>query len=96
VDLALAGDTAALKIVMDRVSPAPKGRSIEVDIPAVETPRDLIHAFASLLGAVAAGELAPAEAAEIGKLAEGLGKAFELRDLAERVRELEQRLGGAR
>ncbi len=96
VDLALAGDTIALKIVLDRVNPAPKGRSVEIDVPPVENPHDLITAFAGLLGAAAAGELAPAEAAEIGKLAEGLGKAFELRDLAERVQQLEARLGGAR
>ncbi len=96
VDLALGGDTTALKIVLDRVSPVPKGRPISVDLPAVETPRDLIGAFASLLAAVAEGSLAPAEGMEVARIAEGLAKAHEVHDLGERVRELEQRLGGAR
>ncbi len=94
-NLALEGDPAALRIVMDRLCPVPQGRVIELDLPPVETPRDLVSAFAALLGAVAAGQLAPAEAVDIGKLAEALGKAFELRDLAERVRELETRLDGS-
>ena len=56
----------------------------------MEGTKDLGRATAALLEAVAAGELTPGEAAEIGKLIEGHRKAIEMADLEEPVRRLEE------
>ena len=43
-----------------------------------------------MLSAVAAGELTPADAAEIGKLIDSYVKAYETAELAERLERLEK------
>jgi hypothetical protein len=90
IELALAGDTTALRLCFERILPARKDRPVQLELPPMEGTKDLGRATAALLEAVAAGELTPSEAAELGKLIEGHRKAIEMADLEERVRRLEE------
>jgi hypothetical protein len=90
IELALAGDTTALRLCLERILPTRKDRPVQLELPPMEGTKDLGRATAALLEAVAAGELTPGEAAEIGKLIEGHRKAVEVVDLEERVRRLEE------
>jgi Family of unknown function (DUF5681) len=61
-----------------------------IDLPKIETVADASKAYAALAAAAAAGDLAPAEATELGKLVEGYVKAVEATDFEARLAKLEQ------
>src|SRR5262245_42530922 len=40
IEMALGGDTAAMKLCMERLCPVPKDRAVTFDLPDISTPRD--------------------------------------------------------
>jgi hypothetical protein len=90
IELALAGDTTALRLCLERILPTRKDRPVQLELPPVEGVQDFAKATMALIGAVAAAELTPAEAGEVAKLIEGHRKAIEMADLEARVRRLEE------
>jgi hypothetical protein len=59
---ALEGDTAALRLCLDRIAPARKDAPISFALPPIKSASDTVQASSSLLEAVAAGEVTPDEA----------------------------------
>jgi Family of unknown function (DUF5681) len=68
LELAREGDLTALKLCLDRILPARRERPIQVDLPRLEKLEDAPAALASVINAVAAGELTLGEANEVAKL----------------------------
>jgi len=62
IELALAGDTVALRICIDRILPPRRERVVIIDLPEVVEGTDAAKALSAILKAVAAGELTPTEA----------------------------------
>ena len=62
---------------------------IAIELPTLTSPKDAVTASAALLAAVAAGEIAPGEAREVGRLLELHLKAVELHDIEVRLATLE-------
>ena len=91
IELALAGDTVALRLCLERIAPAKRERPTPFALPKLETAADAVQASAALVEAVAAGELTTAQAAELGKLVESYIKAIEVTDVVERLERLEAR-----
>jgi hypothetical protein len=89
IDLALTGDIAALRLCLDRILPARKDRPVSFEMPLIATAQDAKQALAALLAAVAAGNLTPSEAAEIGKLIDGYVKSIEVTEVLARLDKLE-------
>jgi hypothetical protein len=89
VAMALAGDTTALRLCMDRILPARKDRHVPFTLPKLETAADAVNATAALVEAVAAGELTPSDAGELAKLVEGFSRAVDLHDVQQRLDRLE-------
>ena len=58
-------------------------------LPSIEKTSDLTKATAALLAGVAAGEITPSEAAELGKLVDAHVRAIEVTDIHERIAKLE-------
>jgi hypothetical protein len=75
VEKAKAGDSTAAKILLDRLMPAPRARTVTLALPFVGGTRSKAEALAALLDAVAAGEIDPGEAAIIAELVEKAGDA---------------------
>ena len=90
IDLAKAGDLAALRLCMDRLLPPRKDRPVSLDLPRIDNARDVPKAISTLLAAVAAGELALSDAGEVTKLLDAYARAVEISDLAERLDNLEK------
>ena len=90
IELALDGDTVALRLCLERIAPARKERAVRFDLPPIETAADAVKASAALVEAVAAGELTTGQAAELGKLVESFVKAIEVTDVVERLERLER------
>src|SRR4051812_17476928 len=89
VEMALAGDTVAMRLCLERILPVRKDRPVSFALPPLETAADAVQATAALVDAVAAGELTPSEAAELSKVVEGYIKAIELHDVQQRLEALE-------
>lgn len=89
IELALNGDTVALRLCLDRLAPPRRSPSVDVELPPLESPADAIKAMSALATAVTAGNISPSEAAELGKLVDSFVRAIETHDLADRVAALE-------
>jgi hypothetical protein len=90
VELALGGDTTALRLCLERIAPPAKERPLEIDLPSVNGPGDLPSALAAVLGAVSRGEVTPGEAEKLGRLANSYIHAVEARDFEVRLQALEE------
>jgi hypothetical protein len=90
IELAKDGDTAALRLCIERILPPRKDRPVSFDMPRIETVADSVKAAAAIATAVADRELTPMEAAELSKVVDGYTRAVETADLAIRLTRLEQ------
>ncbi|MFN0166704.1 MAG: DUF5681 domain-containing protein [Bryobacteraceae bacterium] len=91
VEMALGGDSTALRLVFERILPAPKDRPVIVDIPTltgVATARD---AIGRIIEQAAAGRLTPSEARTFAELVGTHMEASVLMDLEHRVASLERK-----
>lgn len=89
ITAALAGDSTALRLCMERIAPAPKDRSIAFTAPEIKTADDVPVALASVFEAVARGDLTPGEGATIAGIVERWRGAYELQELERRLAALE-------
>jgi hypothetical protein len=96
IDLAKQGDMAALRLCMERTVPPRKDRPVRFKMPDLETAEDAVKAVATLMKAVASGDLTPGEAGELAKLVEGFTKAVELHEIQQRLDRLEAAHGMTR
>jgi hypothetical protein len=90
VDMALAGDTVALRICLERICPVRKDRAVRFPLPPITSARDAADIAAAVAQAVAAGHITPSEAAEIGKVIEIYVKAYQTAELNDRVARVEE------
>src|SRR5215510_14568530 len=86
VELALGGDIAALRLCLERVIPPRRHRPISFNLPAITCAADAAVAMGVIATSVAAGEIASAEAAELGKLVEAYTNALQVGEFDARLR----------
>ena len=86
VEMALAGDPVALKLVLDRI--LPKGRAVRIDLP-MGTLAELEQATATVREALAAGEVSLDEVGQLSALVEARRRVIETRELERRLAALE-------
>lgn len=89
VDMALAGDATALRLCLERLAPARKDSPVNFDLPPIVTAEDTVAASASVLAAVAGGDLTPDEAGRVMTLLTAHRAIIETTDLATRISALE-------
>lgn len=92
IELALLGDTAALRMCLDRIVPVQKARTVHIDLPVLRTARDALEAKAQIVEATAAGELDLEQGNELARLVDNFAEAHRLIALEERLASLEARL----
>ncbi len=94
VELALEGDTTALRLCLERIAPPRKDGPVSFDLPNITSAADAANTMARILEAVAGGEMTPKEGGAVAGLVEGFRKALETEELARRLEKLEQALEG--
>jgi len=90
VDLALEGDTTALRLCLDRILPPRKSRPVNIALPEVTTAEGVADAQATVVQAVAGGELTPEEGTTITNILEARRKAIETQEHESRIAALEE------
>jgi len=89
IDLALAGDGVALKLCLDRIVPPRRSRIVQIELPRIETPADIVTALGAVAQAMAEGQIAPDDAQAIAAVIEAKRRAIETAELEARIAALE-------
>jgi Family of unknown function (DUF5681) len=89
IEMAIAGDLAAIRLCMDRLAPVHRDEPVAFGLPPIEKPADIVAATASIVAAVSAGELTPSQAAAVSKVIDVHVRAIESKDFDERLTKLE-------
>ncbi len=90
IDLALAGDTVALRLCMERICPPRRDRTVKLKMARLQAPQDVLQAIATVVDAVGRGTITPSEGQALASLIEVQRKAIETVELEQRLASLEQ------
>lgn len=89
VELALEGDTVALRLCLERIAPPRKDAPVSFALPSMTSAADAAKAAGAVLEAVASGDLTPTEGAHIMALLETYRRTLETSELETRISALE-------
>jgi hypothetical protein len=90
IELALGGDTTALRLCLERIAPPRRDSPVTFALPPMQSARDAAQAAAAaVLAAVAEGDLTPTEGAHIMALVQTYRRTLETSELEMRVVALE-------
>jgi len=90
VELALEGDTTALRLCLERIAPPRRDAPVRFDLPELKTTGDALSAINTVVQAVARGEVTPGEATRLVGLIEAFRKTAEVEDFERRLQALEE------
>lgn len=91
IEKALEGDMVALRLCLDRLAPPRRDAPVTLALPAVRNAADAVEASASVLAAVASGDITPDEAGRIMALLTAHKTIVEAGDHEARIAALEER-----
>jgi hypothetical protein len=91
VEMALAGDSVALRLCLDRLAPARKDSPVHFALPRMTTAHDAAQAAGAVLEAVSVGDLTPTEGAQVMGLVDSYRRTLEVTELEARMAVLEGR-----
>lgn len=89
--LAFQGNPTAMRLCMERLTPARRQRTLQFKMPLVKTIADVATASESVVNGVARGQLTPAEGQAFSAMLEGRRRVIETEDQDQRIRALEDR-----
>jgi hypothetical protein len=90
VETALAGDTAALRLCLERIAPPWKDTPVTLTLAPQQSAQDIANAAALVLAAVADGDLTPTEGTHVMALVETYRRTLETCELETRLAALER------
>jgi len=80
VELALAGDAAALRLCLDRVLGPRRGRPVALALPPIDSAADLVGAMAAVAAAAGSGAITPDEALALSQMADAFARSLAARE----------------
>lgn len=91
IDEALNGNMQAIKMVLDRIMPPRKDRSIAINIPILKNSSDILQAMSFITDAVGSGNISPSEGEALSRIIDVYVKALEIHDYENRLQILENK-----
>jgi hypothetical protein len=91
VEKGLEGDSTMLRALLSTLVPPRRERTVEFELPKIETAADALKASSAVIMACAAGELSPHEATEIMGLISTHVRTIEVAELEARLTAVEKR-----
>jgi len=89
---ALSGDMSAARMILDRVVPPAKDRTLYLDLPETATTEGVEMAQETVVRAVSNGQLRPSEGTILSNLLDSRRRAIETGELAQRIEAIEARV----
>ncbi len=90
IEKAKDGDMVAIRLCLERTISAVKSRPVEIDLPPVETAKDITAAHGVVIKAMGRGEITPDDARAIADVLEARRRAIETVELEARIEKIEQ------
>jgi len=91
IEMALEGDTVALRLCMERLVPPRKERPVAIELPTITDAADHPAVIARIFDSVASGDLTASEAQALSSVLEQHRRAVETTEIIERLNALETR-----
>lgn len=95
IALAMQGDRSALRMCMERISPARRGALLKMKLPKIQTTEDIGKAAEDLTQAIQRGEITPSEGSLMMNIFESRARVIERVQLESRLQKLEEILAPA-
>lgn len=92
IELALGGDTVALRLCLERIAPPRKDSPVRVELPEIHAAADSAEAISAIISAVASGQLTPTEGSAMTVLIEAHRRTLEVTELEARLAAMEERM----
>ena len=92
IDKAKGGDLVACKLILDKIIPNCRERSIDLQFPQLAGAAEVPQALAATLEAVAQGKITPGEGQGLAALLETYRKSMEMTELEARIEALEKKI----
>jgi len=93
IEMALEGDTTALRLCLERIAPPTKERPLSnFELPSIENMKGVLTAIELIAHRLTEGKLLPSEAKAICNVLEQYRKHFEMTELQTRLEEVENTL----
>ena len=89
VEMALEGDTTAMRLCLERIAPPKRDAPVNFTLPPMQSAVDAANAAGAVLDAVSMGDLTPTEGTHVMALVETYRRTLETTDLETRVAVLE-------
>lgn len=90
IELAIKGDTTAMRLCLERIAPPRKDSAVSFDLPLMKNARGAAEAAQAVLRAVSDGDITPLEGAAVMNLIEGYRRVLELSEYEGRINALER------
>jgi len=92
---AMQGDRSAMRLCMERISPARRGACIRMNLPPIKTAEDVIKAAERVTQAIRRGEITPAEGDTMMNILESRSRVIERVQWESRLEAMEAHLAAA-
>jgi hypothetical protein len=90
IELALQGDTTALRLCLERLMPPARGRHVQLELPPITNAAAAVAAMARITEAVGSGEITTEEGSALAAVVEASRRMIETADLERRISALEE------
>ncbi|PZP56268.1 MAG: hypothetical protein DI586_04295 [Micavibrio aeruginosavorus] len=91
IELALKGDTTALRLCLERLAAPAKDKPIYITLPKLRGAEHAAEALASVIAEMSSGSITPSEAAAVAGLLETYRRTLETVDIEQRLAALENK-----
>jgi hypothetical protein len=81
IEMALQGDSVALRLCLDRIAPPRKDSPVQFAMPRMASAQDAAQAAGGVLGAVSLGDLTPTKGAQVMGLVDAFRRTLEVTEL---------------
>ena len=68
ITMALAGDTAAMRLCLERILPVRRDRLVHLDLPPIGSAKEISGAMSTILKAIGQGQITPGEGEMIANI----------------------------
>jgi hypothetical protein len=87
--MALAGDTAAMRLCLERILPVRRDRLVHLDLPPIGSAKEISGAMSTILKAIGEGQITPGEGEMIANILATQTNVFVAEELESRLEKVE-------
>ena len=91
IEMALDGDTTALRLCLERIAPARKDAPVSFELPEMTNASEAVQVASAVLSSVADGDITPLEGATVMGLVENYRRVLETSEFDARIAAMEAR-----